>query len=61
MKAAGLGDDDINMFEMMVKWINGNNKRPMSLRFVDRKRLKKAKSKVNKIVMYLETLLHCNC
>ena len=62
MKADGLGDDDIKVFEMMVNELNGNIGRPMNLRFVDRKKLRDFTSNVNKIIPYLEmkNLSQCN-
>ena len=62
MKADGLGDDDVKVFEMMVNELNGNSRRPMNLRLVDWKKVRDVTTNVNKSIPYLEmkNLSQCN-
>ena len=62
MRADGLGDDDLNVLEIMVNELNGNIGRLRNLRYVNRKKPRDITSNVNKIIPYLEkkNLSQCN-
>ena len=63
MRADGLGEEEIKIMRMMQEELSKEEmQQPMSLRFIDRKKLKEKTLQVDKIIPYLGTnnLFQCN-
>ena len=63
MRADGLGEEEIKIMRMMQEKLSKEEmQQPMSLRFIDRKKLKEKTLQVDKIIPYLGTnnLFQCN-
>ena len=59
----GLTEDDTDVLKLLVDELDSENiEAPLNLRFVDRKRLREATTRINRIVPYLDhpNLFACN-